>query len=198
MASHLISSHLMQSQAINNVTSWKVISPTFNIMQANPVVALIPFFKISDDTELLLHVTVLTQNSQGTLARIQEKILGLTRCLNNQFDPCCFRFQVSTSSVLSLKCFLNIFLFSLQNEVFQKSAAILCNFPRVQSFRILKLSPNTCYSTSGKFNKTSLKLAVCVCWKQNSVIFTMFSMHAVKSTVSSGTWWKTNQIQDLT
>ena len=71
--------------------------------------------------------------------------------------------EISISSILSLKCFLNIFLFSLQNETFQKSVATLYNFPRVQSSLILKLSRNICYSTSGKFNKTGLKLAVCVC-----------------------------------
>ena len=71
--------------------------------------------------------------------------------------------EISISSILSLKCFLNIFLFSLQNETFQKSVATLYNFPRVQSSLILRLSRNICYSTSGKFNKTGLKLAVCVC-----------------------------------
>ena len=60
--------------------------------------------------------------------------------------------EISINSILSLKCFLNIFLFSLQNETFQKSVATLYNFPRVQSSLILKLSRNS-----------SVCVCVCVC-----------------------------------
>lgn len=62
-----------------------------NVRQADPAVLLLSLLK-ERTTKLLLHVTILIQNSQGAQLVQEDRILGFM--LSNQFDTRhCRRFQ---------------------------------------------------------------------------------------------------------